>query len=107
MTFDLEVEHASIDPDPPTVCGLLEQKLEHLEEEWMPKERTISMVQLDADQRPPWDFRNSLASEWALTVNMVTSIIRGVLDASVGESLHVLKKNACREHPEFEFLLSW
>ena len=67
----------------------------------MPKERTVSMVQLDADQRPPWDFRNSPASEWALTVN---SIVRGVLDASVGESLHVLKKNACREHPEFEFI---
>ena len=37
------------------------------------------------DQRPPWGFRNSPASEWALMVNMVTSIVRGVLDASVGK----------------------
>ena len=98
------VKRVSVDPDHPAVCGSLDQRLEHLEEDWMTKEVTVSMERLDADQPPLRDFYSSSASERALAVNMVASVVWGVMNASLGESLHVLKWNGRQEHPEFGFI---
>ena len=103
-TSDLYVGHVTVDPDNAFVRGSLNQRLEHLEEEWMTKEVPVSVEQSGAGQPFPRDFRSPSASERALALNMVASVVRGVMNASLGESLHVLKRSARQQHPEFGFI---
>ena len=65
---------------------------------------TKSVERPDADALQPRDFRSPSASERALVLNMVASVVRGVMSAPLGEHLHVLKRNARQEYPEFGFV---